>query len=157
MNKRLASLVGSLEPYAVPLIGMLFIYSGARHLANPQQFLASIIRYQLLNSDLVVFIAMMISPLQIMIGINLVFPKPWSLMIKSGAVVSLTFFAAQFLAWSRGLGIDCGCFGGSGDGKISVFTMAIPLFCAATLAIANWHQGCRLKNESPGRFELTKE
>ena len=58
-------------------------------------------------------------------------------MMRFGSLVFASFFAAQFLAWSRGLAIGCGCFGGSDEAQIGVFTMAIPFTCTLVLAFAS--------------------
>lgn len=128
MIKTTDRLVSRLSPILVPLIGIAFIFSGIRHLGNPQQFLAGIVRYQLINTDWSLYAAQILPPLLVSIGVSLIFPRPHSSILRFGSFVCFLFLLVQFSAWMRGLGIDCACFGGSSEREIGIVSMAIPFF-----------------------------
>jgi uncharacterized membrane protein YphA (DoxX/SURF4 family) len=93
------------------LIGGIFIWSGAAHLANPYYFLSTVYQYQLTSAEVGALIASYLPFLELTLAICLLgglCRRPvWVLT----ALLLVLFVVAQSSALARGLKISCGCFG----------------------------------------------
>lgn len=96
-------------------VGVLFVYAGVLKALEPTAFLKSVEDYQILPHAAAVAATFYLPYLEIFCGAGLALKR-----LQAGALallggLMLVFIAALLAAWTRGLDIDCGCFG-SGDG-----------------------------------------
>lgn len=93
-------------------LGAIFVYAAWIKLRDPWQLFAmSIDSYRILPLQAVELTARVIPWLELAVGLWLI-TGIW--LRISGAIVSLlllTFFVLMVRAYSKGLAIDCGCFG----------------------------------------------
>ena len=98
----------------------IFIYAGALKIRDPHSFVESIAAFRLLPAVLVNPLALLLPPLEIFAGI-LALGSGWPRRIGALGLLTMlaVFLAALVSAQSRGLNIDCGCFGAD---KLDVLT-----------------------------------
>jgi hypothetical protein len=94
------------------LVGGIFVWSGASHLANPYYFLSTVYQYELTNVPMLgAAIASFLPFLELILAVCLlgnICPRPaWFVT----SLLLLSFVAVQGSALARGLRISCGCFG----------------------------------------------
>ncbi len=92
-------------------VGLVFVYSAAVKIADPQAFLSSILTFRLLPLAWATATALWVPWLELVLGLSLL-----SGIWRGGASwltggLLLVFIALVAQAWARGLAIDCGCFG----------------------------------------------
>jgi uncharacterized membrane protein YphA (DoxX/SURF4 family) len=93
------------------LIATVFLFAGWVKLGSPQQFADSIAAYQLLPVQVINPIALALPPLELIIGCLLLAGWQRRIAAFSALILSVVFAIALGFAISRGLTIDCGCFG----------------------------------------------
>jgi uncharacterized membrane protein YphA (DoxX/SURF4 family) len=111
-------------------------------------FAMTIDAYQLLPEWAVLATARLLPPFELVLGIMLI--AGWKLRYWAFAAMALmlSFFAILLLSFSRGLTIDCGCFG-VGE-PLSAYTLARDgLLVAATVAL--WWLSRRDTGSAPPR------
>ena len=114
-------------------LAIVWLRSGAAHLANPYYFLFSIYQYQLVGPATGRVLAMTLPFIQLVIAVCLIGRVfVGGALLVSGILFGL-FAAAQIWASVNELGISCGCFGTSSSpiGIASIST-ALILFLLAT-------------------------
>ncbi len=90
----------------------IFIYAGASKLRDPSAFAESIASYQLLPAVLIDPAALTLPPLEIFAGVLALIDGRLRRIGAFGLLTMLAvFLVALASAQSRGLSIDCGCFG----------------------------------------------
>ena len=125
------------------LLGLLFIWAAVSKLANPTEFLGSILAYDLPLPGVLPKLAAVVLPwLELLCGLSLLanFWPESSLGVMF--VLFLIFIAATGQAWARGLDISCGCFdlsilGISGDGKTMEFIESATFAFFRNIVLAN--------------------
>ncbi len=94
--------------------GGVWVWAGLVKLPDPDQSVLSVRAYQLLPGDLATPVGHLLPVLEVVVGACLVV----GLLTRGAAVVSGLLFIAFILGiasvWSRGITIDCGCFGDGG-------------------------------------------
>jgi uncharacterized membrane protein YphA (DoxX/SURF4 family) len=93
-------------------LGGIFLYAAYTKLLLPWTILAmSINSYDLLPEPLVIFIARGLPWVELALGVLLI--AGWKLRYSAAAtsVLLILFFGIMLRSYSKGLGIDCGCFG----------------------------------------------
>lgn len=97
---------------AVVLAG-LFAYAGVVKVMHPDVFLTDIENYQITPYPVSWAAAMFLPWLELWLAITLLCPA-WrkTAAIWCGTLMAV-FILAMLSAWTRGLDISCGCFGGS--------------------------------------------
>jgi uncharacterized membrane protein YphA (DoxX/SURF4 family) len=94
--------------------GGVWIVAGALKLPHPADSVRAVRAYDLLPEAVVPTVGHLLPVVEVVIGVLLVL----GLLTRSAASVSALLFVAFIIgissAWSRGLSIDCGCFGGGG-------------------------------------------
>jgi uncharacterized membrane protein YphA (DoxX/SURF4 family) len=94
--------------------GGVWIYAGALKLPDPDASVAAVRAYELLPGDSAVTVGHLLPILEVVVGAMLVL----GVLVRGAAVVSALLFVAFVVGiisvWSRGIEIDCGCFGGGG-------------------------------------------
>ncbi|WP_028642925.1 MauE/DoxX family redox-associated membrane protein [Nocardioides sp. URHA0020] len=96
------------------VVGGVWIFAAAIKLPDPAQSVAAVRAYQLLPSSIVPTVGQLLPVVEIVVGVMLVI----GLLTRGAAVISAVLFVAFIIGiasvWSRGINIDCGCFGGGG-------------------------------------------
>ena len=101
-------------------LGFIFIFAGIEKISEPSAFSTAIYNYKLLPISLVNFFAITLPWIELTAGLLLMFGvyvKENSLII---AVLLIIFFMAIAISLTRGLNIECGCFGTSNGSKIGL-------------------------------------
>ncbi|TCN57039.1 methylamine utilization protein MauE [Rhodococcus sp. SMB37] len=95
-------------------LAAVWLISGWIKFSDPTQTVVAVRAYQLLPTDLVRPVAAVLPMVEIVLGLLLLV----GLAVRPAAVLSgvtlAVLIGAIVSAWSRGLSIDCGCFGGGG-------------------------------------------
>ena len=94
--------------------GGVWIVAGALKLPYPADSVRAVRAYDLLPEAVVPAVGHLLPVVEVVIGLCLVL----GVLVRGSAAVSALLFVAFIIgissAWSRGLQIDCGCFGGGG-------------------------------------------
>lgn len=102
------------EPAVRWLAGGIFAAAGTLKALDPGSFLQAVENYRLLPHAAAVAVAFYLPWLEIFCGAGLMLKRLHAGALALLAAMTLVFIAALLSAWSRGLNIDCGCFGASG-------------------------------------------
>ena len=94
--------------------GGVWIWAAMLKLPNPDESVLAVRAYQLLPGDSATTVGHLLPVLEVVVGGCLVL----GLLTRGAAFVSGLLFVAFIIGiasvWSRGITIDCGCFGGGG-------------------------------------------
>jgi hypothetical protein len=115
-NKGFARQLDRLCRWAVALV---FVVAAVPKLLAPLDFAEMIAAYGLLPDILVVPVAFVLPPLEILLAYGLVRSRPAALWVSLGLLVFFILFLGYAVA--LGLDIDCGCFG-PGDPEQEAFS-----------------------------------
>ncbi|TLD70169.1 DoxX family protein [Phragmitibacter flavus] len=98
--------------------GGVFVYSGVLKALDPGRFLISVRSFQMLPDPYAAWMALGLPWLEILAGLAVVtgVMRRGGLLVLNAALVG--FAVALGVAWSRGLDVECGCFGGGGETAI---------------------------------------
>jgi uncharacterized membrane protein YphA (DoxX/SURF4 family) len=96
------------------VIGGVLLVAGGLKVADPSGSVEAVRAYELLPAELVRPVGLALPAVEVVLGLALVL----GVLTRLSAAVSALLFAAFVVAivsvWSRGIAIDCGCFGGGG-------------------------------------------
>lgn len=109
---RIVSLIARLGLAAVWLV------SGWIKFSDPTQTIVAVRAYQLLPEVFVRPVAAGLPVLELVLGLLLLIGMAVRPVAAVSAAVLVTLIVAIVSAWSRGLSIDCGCFGGGGLAEV---------------------------------------
>lgn len=125
------------------LLGLVFLYAGYSKLRQPWLLFAmSIDAYGLLPEWGVLVVARTLPLLEVALGVLLI--SGWQLRFASTAAAMLLggFFLTMLVAFARGKGIDCGCFGlGEALTAKSLARDGALVAGAVALAVLAWRTG----------------
>lgn len=97
------------------VLGVVLIVAGALKIGSPSDSVVAVKAYQLLPETIAEMAGYILPILEIVVGVLLVV----GLLTRVAAIIAgLLMFAFVFgiaWAWTHGLRIDCGCFGGGGE------------------------------------------
>lgn len=97
------------------LVGIVWIVAGALKITNLNNSVHAVHAYQILPASVGEIVGILLPVIEIGIGLLLVL----GLATMPAAAISVLLFIAFIIgiasAWTRGLQIDCGCFGGGGQ------------------------------------------
>jgi uncharacterized membrane protein YphA (DoxX/SURF4 family) len=93
------------------VFGAVFIFAGMVKLRDPQLFLIAIRNFRILPDPFAAWLALGLPWLEIFSGLAVLtgFLRRGALLLLIACLV--VFLVAIVVAWTRGLDIDCGCFG----------------------------------------------
>lgn len=98
------------------VLGGLFVYASFDKIVHPSQFVTAVENYRIMPGLLSFYTALFLPWLELICGLFLIA----GVFVESAAgligLLLLVFIAALFSALSRGLSIDCGCFGSGANG-----------------------------------------
>ncbi|MDX6235161.1 MAG: hypothetical protein QOH68_4328 [Nocardioidaceae bacterium] len=94
--------------------GGVWIVAGALKVTDPAASIAAVRAYELLPGSLVEPVGVALPAVELVVGLALVL----GVFTRGAALVSALLFVAFVVGissvWTRGIEIDCGCFGGGG-------------------------------------------
>lgn len=97
------------------IVGGVWVYAGLLKLPHPEASVSAVRAYQLLSPGVAEVVGHVLPMLEIVIGLCLI----CGLLTRASGVVSallqIAFVIGIGSVWSRGIEIDCGCFGGGGS------------------------------------------
>lgn len=96
------------------VLGGVWLWAGLAKLPHPQTSISAVRAYQLLPTGLAETVGHVLPWLEVVVGACLVL----GLLLRFTGVVSglllVAFVIGMISVWSRGIEIDCGCFGSGG-------------------------------------------
>jgi uncharacterized membrane protein YphA (DoxX/SURF4 family) len=96
------------------LVGGVWLYAGALKVPHPDTSVTAVRSYQLLPADLAETVGHVLPMLEIVVGGCLVLGLLTRFVGGASALMQLAFIVGIVSVWSRGIAIDCGCFGNGG-------------------------------------------
>lgn len=96
------------------VLGGVILVAGLLKVGHLETSARSVRAYQLLNYDLAGYIGYALPILEVAIGVLLVLGLFTRFSASVGGFLMVVFIIGIASAWSRGLSIDCGCFGKGG-------------------------------------------
>ncbi len=110
------------------ILGGLFVYSAVTKISDLEYFAKSLYNYKLLPEEYLNFFALIIPWLELIIGLLLitgVYVRESALL---GGGLMIVFIAAIGIAVSRGLDIECGCFGTNDGSRVGFLKIIEDVF-----------------------------
>jgi uncharacterized membrane protein YphA (DoxX/SURF4 family) len=96
------------------LVGGVWLYAGALKLPHPDTSVSAVRAYQLLPTGLADTVGHVLPMLEIVVGGCLVLGLLVRFTGALSALMQLAFIIGIVSVWSRGIAINCGCFGNGG-------------------------------------------
>ncbi len=97
------------------VLGGVLIVAGSLKVGRPLVSARAVQAYQIFPFEIAAYIGYALPVLEIAIGILLVLGLFTRVAAIIATVLMVAFIIGIISAWSRGLSIDCGCFGGGGQ------------------------------------------
>jgi uncharacterized membrane protein YphA (DoxX/SURF4 family) len=110
-HSRVLDVVGTLARIGLAAV---WLVSGALKAVDPDQTYVAVRAYDVLPPLGVELVAALLPWVELAFGVLLFLGVGTRLVAVLSAALLLVFVAGVAQAWSRGLSIDCGCFGGGG-------------------------------------------
>jgi uncharacterized membrane protein YphA (DoxX/SURF4 family) len=95
-------------------VGGVWLYAGALKLPHPETSVTAVRAYQILPASAAETVGHVLPMLEVVVGACLVVGLLLRLTGGVLALMQLAFIVGIVSVWSRGIAIDCGCFGGGG-------------------------------------------
>lgn len=99
-------------------LAAVWLVSGWLKVIDPAQTRIAVEAYRLLPDGMVDTVAVVLPFLEIGLGLLLLIGLGVRITAVASGVLLLVLIAAIVSAWTRGLSIDCGCFGGGGAADV---------------------------------------
>jgi uncharacterized membrane protein YphA (DoxX/SURF4 family) len=96
------------------VVGGVWMYAGALKLPHPETSVTAVRSYQLLPTGLAETVGHGLPMLEIVVGACLVLGVLVRFTGAVSALLQVAFIVGIVSVWSRGIAIDCGCFGNGG-------------------------------------------
>ncbi len=110
------------------VLGSIFIYSAVMKITDTGYFVKSLENYKLLPVESLNIFALIIPSLELIVGAFLLlglFVKESALI---GSIMMIVFIAAIAIALSKGLNIECGCFGTADASRVGLLKIIEDFF-----------------------------
>ncbi len=108
---RLTDVIGLLARLT---LGAVLVLAGALKVTSPAASAMAVRAYQILPYDFAGYLGYALPVVEILVGLLLVAGLLTRASAVVGGLLMLGFVIGIISAWTRGLTIDCGCFGGGG-------------------------------------------
>ncbi len=108
---RLTDVIGLLARLT---LGVVLVLAGALKVTSPAASAMAVRAYQILPYDFAGYLGYALPVVEILVGLLLVAGLLTRASAVVGGLLMLGFVIGIISAWTRGLTIDCGCFGGGG-------------------------------------------
>lgn len=96
------------------IVGGVWVYAGALKVGDPAASVSAVRAYQLLPTGLAEVVGRTLPMLEIVVGVCLIVGLLTRINGVVSALLQLAFVIGIASVWSRGIEIDCGCFGDGG-------------------------------------------
>jgi uncharacterized membrane protein YphA (DoxX/SURF4 family) len=96
------------------VLGAVLVVAGWLKISNPDEAVRAVQAYQILPGSWTHAVGYGLPLLEIVLGLLLVLGLGTRWAAVGAGVLMVVFIAGIVSVWSRGLSIDCGCFGGGG-------------------------------------------
>jgi uncharacterized membrane protein YphA (DoxX/SURF4 family) len=96
------------------VVGGVWLYAGALKLPHPDTSVTAVRSYQLLPTDTAELVGRVLPMLEVVVGACLVLGLLTRFVGGLSALLQVAFIIGIISVWSRGIAIDCGCFGDGG-------------------------------------------
>jgi uncharacterized membrane protein YphA (DoxX/SURF4 family) len=106
------------------VIAVVFAAAALPKIADPVQFARDIANYRLLPDGMVGLVAVVLPMIEIVVAAALLSGVHAAGAAVVAAGLLLGFVAAMGQALARGIDLDCGCFGGAIESRVSYLTIA---------------------------------
>lgn len=118
MSRGTVSAWGRFAPWAGlvarVVVGGVWLYAGLLKLPNPDASVTAVRAYQLLPTGLADTVGRVLPTLEVILGVCLLLGALTRFAGGLSALLQLAFIVGIVSVWSRGIAIDCGCFGDGG-------------------------------------------
>jgi len=107
------------------ILAGVFLYAGISKILDPKGLVTAIETYRILPYSLSVLLALWLPWVEILSALALLHhrTRPGALLLSSGLYLLFLFGILQ--AWTRGLNIQCGCFGSDASGETSFYLLLV--------------------------------
>ncbi len=135
------------------ILGGVLLVAGLLKVGSLGQSVLAVQAYQLLPYEMTFVIGYALPIVEIIVGLALLLGlfTRWSGLI--GALMMVAFIIGISSAWTRGLSLDCGCFGGGGEISPEEAIAAYPLDIARDIGLALAGIWLTVRPESPFRLD----
>lgn len=110
------------------ILALLFIFSAITKIADMDYFVKSLENYKLMPTESLNLLALIIPWMELIIGVFLLI----GFLVKEsafiGSIMLGIFIIAIIISLTRGLNIDCGCFGTIDGGKVGILKLVEDFF-----------------------------
>lgn len=96
------------------ILGSVLIVAGGLKVTSPAASAMAVRAYQILPYDFAGYLGYALPVVEIVVGALLVTGLLTRVSAAVGGLLMIAFIIGIASAWTRGLNIDCGCFGGGG-------------------------------------------
>lgn len=96
------------------ILGVTLILAGAVKVTSLEVSARAVRAFQMLNYDVAGYVGYALPIVEIVVGVLLVLGLFTRVSAAAGGLLMVAFIIGIASVWSRGLSIDCGCFGGGG-------------------------------------------
>ncbi len=118
MSRATSPAWGRLAPWvglvARVVVGGVWVYAGMLKLPNLDSSVTAVRAYQLLPTGLADTVGRVLPTLEVVVGVCLLLGALTRLAGGVSALLQLAFIIGIISVWSRGIAINCGCFGDGG-------------------------------------------
>jgi uncharacterized membrane protein YphA (DoxX/SURF4 family) len=136
VGSRLPDLIGLL---ARLILGGVLLVAGGLKVTSPAVSARAVRAFQILPYDFAGYVGYALPVVEISVGLLLVVGLFTRASAVVGGLLMLAFIVGIISAWTRGLNIDCGCFGGGGTiGAAQTQYLTDVLRDAGLVACAAW-------------------
>ena len=104
-------------------VGLVFVWAAVPKLIDPLTFARDIENYRIVEGTFAAEVAVWLPPFELFLGLSLItgfFARASSTIC---GLMLLGFMAAMISALTRGINLDCGCFGSATPTPVSIWTV----------------------------------
>lgn len=114
-----------LEHSLCGILAAVFLYAGVVKVSDPLAFADSIAGFRVLPFPwMISMVALALPFFEMLVAVALFVPSWRRAGLLAVGLMSVLFIIALSSAWSRGIAVDCGCFG---TGQVTVWSMPIAI------------------------------
>jgi putative oxidoreductase len=130
-------------------LAALFIYAGAEKIRDPLQFADTIYGFAILPAIFISLVALALPVFEIASGVLLLVPRSKRIGALAVALLSLVYFLTLLSALSRGLILNCGCFGNAAPSRGRMWAElgldAVLMACGSLIYLRSLRQAIDLR------------
>ncbi|RNL63165.1 DoxX family membrane protein [Nocardioides marmoriginsengisoli] len=96
------------------VVGGVWVYAGLLKLPHPESSVTAVRAYQLLPTGMADTVGRVLPMLEVVLGVCLILGLLTRFSGALSALLQVAFIVGIISVWSRGIAINCGCFGDGG-------------------------------------------